>query len=730
MPHNDGYSRHVFVGCLISFLISFGVSRAVYLLKTSSEESSFARAERESYEKIEENRKMTKILKALADKDAKWPAIQTIKAVLATPDGARQGVDKIVSFAEVIQRTPKEDRATFVSTTEWEGMQKLADGGELPLLIKLRDAKLLAPAVKGDVKPFNPPPRAIKSVYVSYVSNGNSGWIATTWIIASIVAFIVWFGYYGKDTQWKSIWVVISIIMTAPVSFPAIFVFAVVQLIKDSQRFLAAIKNTVWPFLGWLRVALYRFRLLRRLPAPIIGPLPNQAEMAPSRPEPVVEEDNGGILWYVVSHDILLGRRHLLVKNNLQVYPISINVPRKLRGLGVRAADLASFERVLGISIEGVEDSETDIERTIYRSYVRQKNKFNIIGFGKRIGDVAKRVLKAVCAQERFGTIAFVYEEAAPRNIAGYDIVVRCLDGRDNISHESSFGSAFGFRSSRGRLEGATSSVGLPHRKVRDEDGNILAIVKDRTIFLLWAFWKNLDENWVDEALARILRESIAFLSDVSSGEIDDRDAQAWRNGLSANRDRYVDLCIGRIESEKKGLHKAREKCEREIKEAGLVITEQIRVRHGINAQLEAFEAGRMEDEKAHLAREFDQLAASRCVVAIWAHEDRIQVDTRTVFIEYEGATYRIGRFAIVLNNNGNVSFVNRDGAVGDTYHPHIRANGEPCLGNITEAVSKMMADRQYAAVVSLLFRYLESYNSGSPYARIEKWKRVTKEQS
>jgi hypothetical protein len=50
-----------------------------------------------------------------------------------------------------------------------------------------------------------------------------------------------------------------------------------------------------------------------------------------------------------------------------------------------------------------------------------------------------------------------------------------------------------------------------------------------------------------------------------------------------------------------------------------------------------------------------------------------------------------------------------------------------PCLGNLTESVSKLLGERDYALVINLLFRFLESYSpAGRPFADVDHWKEVS----
>ncbi len=90
---------------------------------------------------------------------------------------------------------------------------------------------------------------------------------------------------------------------------------------------------------------------------------------------------------------------------------------------------------------------------------------------------------------------------------------------------------------------------------------------------------------------------------------------------------------------------------------------------------------------------------------------------------------YEIGIFDVYLSLNGVVKCYNKTyNAPGDYGHPHIN-HGNPCWGNLGEAVFKMLRSNQFGAAFDMMYEFLMRYNDGRgsgasnrPYQRLEQW--------
>ncbi|MBI2633206.1 MAG: hypothetical protein HYW78_02325 [Parcubacteria group bacterium] len=122
---------------------------------------------------------------------------------------------------------------------------------------------------------------------------------------------------------------------------------------------------------------------------------------------------------------------------------------------------------------------------------------------------------------------------------------------------------------------------------------------------------------------------------------------------------------------------------------------------------------------------EFDNLLANSDIENIEIDTAVIKVYTAPIIIAYNGDKYDIGKFEIKLHTNGAdgcVKMFNRTRRANGAHHPHINDEGKPCLGNISEVLPHLIAERNYGPAIALCIQYLKSYEDGEGYEVIEEW--------
>ncbi len=85
----------------------------------------------------------------------------------------------------------------------------------------------------------------------------------------------------------------------------------------------------------------------------------------------------------------------------------------------------------------------------------------------------------------------------------------------------------------------------------------------------------------------------------------------------------------------------------------------------------------------------------------------------------------KIGSFRIVIRRDGGLRIYNKD--VISTYdynHPHITRGGDPCLGNLSDTVAKLLAEYEIIPLINLLIPYLESYNPADAHEHLNRFMR------
>lgn len=182
-------------------------------------------------------------------------------------------------------------------------------------------------------------------------------------------------------------------------------------------------------------------------------------------------------------------------------------------------------------------------------------------------------------------------------------------------------------------------------------------------------------------------------------------------------RARYVRLCGKHALSNTKHLKASIEVLQDEVRELQESLVIALR-----NLQAKQADYQKSAAKIPNFAAEFDVLAKHPDLTKIQISSHVLTVYTKPIVIDHCGTRYHIGRFRIKIHSDGYVRMFNTTRQVGGLYHPHVRNDGDPCLGNIQELVPSLIASRKYAALVSLCIQYLKSYNREGPYDDIEVW--------
>lgn len=122
---------------------------------------------------------------------------------------------------------------------------------------------------------------------------------------------------------------------------------------------------------------------------------------------------------------------------------------------------------------------------------------------------------------------------------------------------------------------------------------------------------------------------------------------------------------------------------------------------------------------------------------SIYYSSDYIRVKTKMIYIDFikpqcdggDGVTshrYQIGEFDIYVYLNGQIKLVNTTNPMGNYDHPHV-SNNIPCLGNLAQAIPKMIAEGDYIEVILVMYDYLKTINRTGWYGsgNIYRWPTV-----
>lgn len=128
------------------------------------------------------------------------------------------------------------------------------------------------------------------------------------------------------------------------------------------------------------------------------------------------------------------------------------------------------------------------------------------------------------------------------------------------------------------------------------------------------------------------------------------------------------------------------------------------------------------EKDRAKIKADFEALKALTKDNEMIVYEDRLEFHVGQIDIAYRDAIYDIGDFTVVLypdGSHGGVRCVNNTRSYGNYFHPHVYADGECCLGNISELVPKLVGEMDYSTALSLMVQYLKTFSPHGHYVDV-----------
>jgi len=195
-------------------------------------------------------------------------------------------------------------------------------------------------------------------------------------------------------------------------------------------------------------------------------------------------------------------------------------------------------------------------------------------------------------------------------------------------------------------------------------------------------------------------------------------------DAINTMRQKYIEICSGPKLGKAERLERDIRSREMSINQVQVDLVRRLRALEGRRREHQALFIGPQENPEVKGA-EFDKLVAHPDIESVSIYEKTINVFTGPIYITHNNKVRDIGRFKIELSINPThylVRMHNLTRKVRGCDHPHVNANGTPCLGNIQECIPNMIADRQFAAAVSVCIQYLKSTNDGGHLSKITDW--------
>lgn len=253
----------------------------------------------------------------------------------------------------------------------------------------------------------------------------------------------------------------------------------------------------------------------------------------------------------------------------------------------------------------------------------------------------------------------------------------------------------------------SVSPIGIP---IYDECRTLAADMVDGTLFILFDLPHREGGGPI---LERILEEYVRAVTE---------EPEVRKQRLQEiSRKQYIEKRKKCARQQSEECKENIEKAERDIKAYQKKIVEVVRTMRHASEKLAFLSGTALVNVERQAESEWEKLIHMPGVEDVCIIDDSISVFlSKEISISFESIEYAIGKFRIDINEEDcDVRAHNLTRCVKNCYHPHVQDNGDCCFGEISDGIAQLIGEYEYAALVQVMMRYLESYNDANPYTSI-----------
>ena len=226
-----------------------------------------------------------------------------------------------------------------------------------------------------------------------------------------------------------------------------------------------------------------------------------------------------------------------------------------------------------------------------------------------------------------------------------------------------------------------------------------------------------------------ILEEVVKNLSLTS----EDRDILLKEKNIK-NRNVYIDLCMRRMDDERKNLVKKISQAKDNVDKYRKDLIRNIRVIEEESFLVENFESA-LSERKEVYGKEYDKLLELDKVIGVEVSSRGIDVYTKNLYCidPRTKNVHDIGEFRISIPiGSGHIIWNNLTrrvyGYSEGMHAPHVFKEGKACLGNAEQVLPDLIAKYQFSIIAMYAIQFIESVNvEDSAGSRITQWPVVEK---
>jgi hypothetical protein len=260
---------------------------------------------------------------------------------------------------------------------------------------------------------------------------------------------------------------------------------------------------------------------------------------------------------------------------------------------------------------------------------------------------------------------------------------------------------------------------------IRDEEGTAMAVIEDGSLYIL--------NDFIHSRSKEELEISIKIFEYLVDQAVNQTDVlKHLKSGVEEKSKRALEIAlknqfITRLEKEKVQLKAAKDTVTQYMK--GIVDCE--RKMLATDRIIKAIQ-NNLADIPVALSKTWaaiNRMDGSEMYESISFMKTGLKAISTPITVKYSGKEYDMGRYEVTLNFNGETAIhsVDHAGEQSGYDHPHV-SNGRPCWGNMSGQLPKLIGQSEYDVALTMVYTFLSSYDSASPYRTIDNWPEKKKE--
>ncbi len=244
----------------------------------------------------------------------------------------------------------------------------------------------------------------------------------------------------------------------------------------------------------------------------------------------------------------------------------------------------------------------------------------------------------------------------------------------------------------------------------QDDQFHELAVVDGRVVYLLCDLEGDFEyPNGVDEKL--LLDTIFDQAVPLAARHIN---AYDWSAEKTAFVNWRVEAIDGQVRTWRSNIRDNDYELDNLTRRIANIVRVNAELRHNISVASEATRNGRAEKADTDFAALVKMIPD--VVEDVRLDYGRLNVRLAPVSIKHDGQGFPMGRYTLTFDGD-SIRIVGDNGH--EHPHPHVSTDGVPCWGNLAPAVGRLLGEGEYAALVSTIRSFLQSYNERDAYREL-----------